>query len=289
MTITKRATTLILAAAVSIAPLAALAHGSDDADKGDDKGRDNGHRFFPVDLRGDIHGLFGGKDGAHMGEDRFDDKHKGEDRPNIAIRADGSLSARIDALTGLKARIENNDRLSAGDKDDLTAAIDLQIAFLEDLKDKLAGGSKTSAELKADFKAALADWKGKALAMPKAAITAAADRVLGIADKMDALGAKLDSRIDDARDSGKDVSVSVDAHADFTAKVDDARADANAALDLVAQVSLGTNDADQIKANREKLVSARAKIEDARMAFKDAREDVKTILDDLGISKDDVK
>jgi hypothetical protein len=290
MTTTKRLAALFLALFIAAAPFATFAN--DENKMGDDNSKgDQGHErgFLDPSQKEIFHGpavkdaksLFRG----HDGNDKNDDKNVNDNNgKGLMVRADGSLTARIDGLTSLKARIESNDRLSAGDKADLTAAIDAQISFLQDLKAKLADGTKSAADIKAEFKSALLDWKGKALAMPKAAITAASDRILAIADKMDDLGDKLDARISEARDAGKDVSASVDARADFSAKVSDARADANAALSLVAQISLTTNDTDQIKANRQKLVDARAKIEDARKALKAARADVKTIADDLDIS-----
>ncbi|MEA2701594.1 MAG: hypothetical protein QOE22_303 [Candidatus Parcubacteria bacterium] len=276
---TNRIFALALAGALVASPLFVFAHdGSDDQGKdsrersGQD-GNDKGDNRGGFDLRGSVNGFFGGRDGKNPG---FVDPIRGEN----GVRADGNVAGRIemriDSLENLIDRIESSDRLSDDQKARMIAGIEAQIDLLQGLQARVDNGESKS-DIKADLKLAL---KGKMLAMPKAGVEAAADRVLRIVDRAETLADRLQARIDD----GKDVSVSVEAHASLVAHLNDAKAEANAAIDLVADLSLDSDDDDAIAENRRILVAARANIEDAYQALKAAREDVQTILDDLDIS-----
>lgn len=287
MTMTNRIPAFVLAGVLVLSPLLALAHGGEDhgRDGKQDKKEEDRGRF---DFRGDVKGFFGGFGNRGDKNRGFVDPIKPK-HGDSGVRADGNVSgrieARIDNLEALIDRINDSERLSDDQKDRMIDGIEAQIALLESLQARVDNG-ESKADIKADLKAAL---KGKVHAMPKAGVEAAAERVLRIVDLGETFADRLEARIDDARDDGDDVSVSVEAHADLMVHLGDARAEANAALDLIADLSLDTNDDDEIAENKRILTAARANIEDAYEALKAARGEVQIILDDLDIKLKDVK
>src|SRR3989344_4648964 len=118
------------------------------------------------------------------------------------------------------------------------ASIDARIDNLERLIDRIED-SESRDTIKADLRLSL---KGKMHAMPKAAVEAAAERVLSIVDRMETLADRLEARINEAEDNGEDVSVSVEAHADLVTHLATASAEANAAIDLIAVEDLDSAD-----------------------------------------------
>jgi len=264
---TSRALSFLVAGLLVAYPLFALANEGEIREERTDKKE---HKLF--DFRGEAK-FFGGF-GNHG-----DKEHKSEGKNFIVGNAEASIDARIANLERLIDRIEASDRLSDDKKAQLITGIEAQIDLLEGLLVRIENGESRE-NIKADLKLSL---KGKVHAMPKAAIEAAAERVLNIVDRLETLADRLEARINEAEDDGEDVSVSVEAHADLVAHLADARVEANAAIDLIADLDLDTEDEDVIAENRRILVAAKDNIGDAYVALKAAREEVRIILDDLGI------
>src|SRR6185369_7011694 len=105
-----------------------------------------------------------------------------------------------------------------------------QIATLGDLKTKIIADASDTVQLRADAQSITSSYRIFALILPKAAIEAAADRVLAVASDMSTIGAKLQARIASSTAVGFSATTTASTYADFTAKIADAQAQANAAI-----------------------------------------------------------
>jgi hypothetical protein len=92
-----------------------------------------------------------------------------------------------------------------------------------------------------------------------------------------ALTAKLQARITAAQAAGSDVSAATTALADFSAKLADAKNQADAAVAETANLSVDNGDKSVLAANNAALKDARAKLVLAEKALKAAEADARTI------------
>lgn len=189
-------------------------------------------------------------------------------------RANQEIERRLDALDRLSGRIEDAKRITLDDKATLTASIQAQIDALVELKAKIEADDSTTT-LKADIESITKGHRIFLLVIPKGAITAAADRVLSVATQMEAFSSKLQARIDGAGDV--DAGALNDLLDDYDAKVADAKVQANAAIDLVADLSVDNGDASVVASNTQTLKDARAKVVAAQQDLKTARQDAQKI------------
>lgn len=222
---------------------------------------------------------FRGEDRPHMASTtRKDDAPKGNGAM-VRDHGEASIDARIANLTKLVARLDEAKRLTTDAKTSLTAMLNSQIDALKALKVKIETEGTTT--LKDDVHSVTTDFRIYALVMPKAAITAAADRIMTITGQMETLADKIKARIDAASSAGTDVTTSQTAYADFTAKIADAKVQAQAAVSLVANLSVDEGDKTKLEANTAALKSAKAKIDAAQADLKAARADIGTILKNI--------
>ncbi|CAN5750714.1 hypothetical protein BH11PAT2_BH11PAT2_01620 [soil metagenome] len=199
--------------------------------------------------------------GAHLGE-----------------RADIHIDARLNALQKLSDHIDGAKRLTDGMKTTLSATLAAQIQQLTDLKEKIGNDTSTSS-MRDDAGKIRPEFRTYALVLPQTAITAGSDRVLTIAAQMDTIGAKLNTRISEASASSSvDVSGAQTAYADYTAKVADAKVQANAAAALVVNLTPDNGDKTIFDSNSAALKSAAADLKVAQQDLKAARADISTIL-----------
>lgn len=201
------------------------------------------------------------------------------DGTKVRSHGDTSIDARIENLTKLVARLGDAQRLSGDAKTSIIATLNTQIDALKALKVQIDTEGTTT--LKDDVHSVTKDFRVYALVMPKAAITAAADRIMTIAGQMETFSSKVKARIDAASSAGTDVSASQTAYADFTAKVADAKVQAQAAISLVATLTPDGGDKTKMDANTAALKAAKAKIDAAQADLKSARTDIGTILKNI--------
>jgi predicted nucleic acid-binding Zn-ribbon protein len=198
----------------------------------------------------------------------------------IIGRADQEIERRIAALNALVARITAAVRVSADEKAQIEADARTQIQNLTSLKAKIDAGTDPTV-LRTDVQSITGSYRIFALVMPKGAILAAADRIKTIVGSMTAISAKLEARIDAVADAGANVSATENSLSDMKAKLADAKVQAEAAIDLVADLSVDNGDKTKAEANRQALMDARTKIrvgmEDLRVARKDAGEIVNAL------------
>jgi hypothetical protein len=228
--------------------------------------------------------------GAHIGSSTGPHMQKqvkdAQDRIDAATMRGGKLvDSRVSMLQKLETRISDMTRLSSDEKDSLSTDITAQINELVSLKAKIGDDTSTSS-IVADIKTIRPDYRSFLLTLPRAALMAAADRELDIAAQMDTVGDKLETRISDAKDDGKDVSASETAYADFKDKVADAKVQAQAAIDLVKDLKADNGDKTELSANLDALKNARAKVKASRQDLVAARKDMATIMQGIGVHVD---
>lgn len=191
-------------------------------------------------------------------------------------RGDGEITSRIDSLNKMIARLNDATRLTPDAKASLSAELTAQITALTNLKTQIDSSATTT--LKTDVQSITKDFRVYALVLPKAAIDAAADRIMTIAAQMETLSTKITARITATQTAGVDVSAAVTAHTDFDAKVADAKVQATAAVNEVANLSVDAGATTTLAANTTALKDAKTKIDAAQADLKAARMDVDTIL-----------
>ncbi|MDB4992385.1 MAG: hypothetical protein JWL75_630 [Parcubacteria group bacterium] len=196
---------------------------------------------------------------------------------NGEVRADNSIDARVGALSKLSARLNDAKQLTAEEKTSFMAMIQTQIDALNALKAKIGNDISTST-MRDDAGHIRTEFRTYALVLPRAAITAASDRILNIAANMDTVGAKLNTRIDAAASSSVNVTAARASYTDYLAKVADAKVQAKAAASLVVNLSADNGNATVYATNTAALKAAAAKLVIARADLKAARKDMSDIL-----------
>jgi hypothetical protein len=195
-------------------------------------------------------------------------------------RANAEIDRRNTVLAKLKAKIDAMKRISTESKTNLKASLDTQIAALGTLKAKISADTDQSA-IKADIASITKNYRIFMVVVPQGAIMATADRINATATLMTDFGSKLQTRISTAKSDGHDVSALETAYADYTAKVKDATVQADAAIDLTADLEPDNGDKSVADANKKALVAARAKVKAGESDLRAARKDALTIIKGL--------
>ena len=187
-------------------------------------------------------------------------------------KADERVDHQIEKLQEQIARVALIERLSAEQKAKITAELTAQLDRLVALKASIATETDP-AVIKEQAKEVASAFRAHALSLPRAAITATADRMMKVVAQMEAFSVKLHTRVDAAASAEASASLSA-----FDAKVADAKAKAQAAASIVADLSADAGDEAAMKANAEALQSAKAKLDAGHADLKAAREDIGDIL-----------
>ncbi len=197
---------------------------------------------------------------------------RGPDGPKMQARGEIRIEDRIKHLEAQIERIGKMERLSAEQKATITAELTAQVTALAALKSQI-GTETDPAKIKELTKSVTKEYRTYAVTMPKAALTAAADRIMKVVGQMESFGAKLSVRVS--------VAGSAEATAllgEYTASVADAKVNAQAAVSLVAGLKADGGDAIVAASNTAALKSAKEKIDAAQASLKDARKDIGEIL-----------
>jgi len=109
----------------------------------------------------------------------------------------------------------------------------------------------------------------------------AGDRIKTIADSMTTIGGKLESRINEAKNSGKDVASLETYLTDYKAKIADAILKADAAINGVSALTPDNGSTAKAAANRAALQTARENIRKGMEDLRAAREDARKIVQGL--------
>lgn len=202
-----------------------------------------------------------------------------EDRQTMEMRvhAAKAVEMRMENLDKLSARIDKLDHLPADVKASLRAHLDGERKGLNSFKGEFGENASTT-NIKARLEAFAKAEHSISVVARQGALIAAANRVLAVGAKIEAIAAKLSARIDVAVTAGADMGTSVTALADIRAKIASSTALAQSAITIAQGVSTtGTTTAD-MKASLAVFKDAHAKIVDAQKALIGVRKDAGTIV-----------
>jgi predicted nucleic acid-binding Zn-ribbon protein len=189
-------------------------------------------------------------------------------------RGHKEIDQRIDSLNKLSARIAELRNVTADQKSQLSGSVSALVASMTGLRSKIDADAASSTALKADVDSITKGNRIYALMIPEINIISAADRVLTIADMMNALGLKVQSRFGTTTPSSSIQS----AISDWSTKVTAARTAAQAAVSLVQPLQPDNGDKTVMASNTATLKAARDKIKEAVKDLNDARKDIKLVI-----------
>jgi len=191
--------------------------------------------------------------------------------------ADKEISARIDSLNNLIAKINGIKNVSATDKTTITASVQNEIAVMTSLKTKIDADTGTTT-LRDDLKSITGDYRVYALIEPQIAILTAADRINQIISLMTIMQNKLQTRISALQSAGKDTSSLTSIMADITAKMADAQTQGSAAITATASLTPDQGNAAVAASNTAALKTGRADIKAGNTDLQAVRKDMETVL-----------
>lgn len=197
---------------------------------------------------------------------------KGGDLAALKARATADIDKRVTRLNAQITRVGDMERLGAEQKASITAELSAQVTTLTALKAKIALDADV-ATVKEDMKTIAKAYRVYLVTMPKAAITAAADRIMNVAAQMEAFSTKLSARVSASTSAEVTTALS-----NMNTKIADAKVQAQAGAALVANLSADNGDTAIAAANAEALKAAKVKIDAAQQDLKTARKDMQTVL-----------
>ncbi|OGF85612.1 hypothetical protein A2Z63_00170 [Candidatus Giovannonibacteria bacterium RIFCSPLOWO2_02_44_8] len=198
----------------------------------------------------------------------------------IKARANEEIDRRIKALDKLLEHVQKMKRVSDAQKNSTASMVAGEKAKLETMRAKIAADTDLET-LKADQRSIAESYRIFALIMPQAAILVAADRIKVIADNLITIGGKLESRINEAKNSGKDVASLELLLADYKAEIANAISKADAAINGVSSLTPDNGDTAKAASNRAALQAAKENIRKGMEDLRAAREDARKIVQGL--------
>ncbi|MFA5933116.1 MAG: hypothetical protein WCV81_02505 [Microgenomates group bacterium] len=181
------------------------------------------------------------------------------------------INRRLTSLTNLEKRVQEVKKLSESNKNNLVLQIQDQITSLNSIKSRIQGDIDL-ATLKDERLAMANQYRIYLLFIPKIHILATSDRIMEISSDMDSLLIKLQTRIDFAKQNGKDVTLMQATVDDIKTKIADANIQAKAAVDLVTPLVPDQGDQVKFTANKQALQDARKKLIAARQDLSSAKQ-----------------
>lgn len=198
----------------------------------------------------------------------------------IIARSDTAIDARITALNDLSTRIGQLKNVSDSEKSTISATVATNVSGLTALKTKIDGETDVTT-LESDEKTITGSFRIYALIIPQGRILASADRAVTIGALLSTVETKLQTRLNDAQTSGKDVSASATLIADMSAKITAANTEASAAAQGVIALKPDNGDKTVAASNHTALVAARAHMKTSTADLATARDDAKAIIKNL--------
>lgn len=192
---------------------------------------------------------------------------------NLKQRADREIERRITSLNRLIDKINGLKKISDSQKAIFIKQIQDEITSLTNLKAKIDADTDL-ATLKTDVQSIVKSYRVYLLFIPKINVLVAADTLDTIADKLDALAAKLELRINTAGDV--DVTKLKTTLDDMKAKIADIRIQAQKARDAVTSLT-----PEGYPGNKGILQEGRQYIVAGKKDVRDARQDAIIIIQGL--------
>lgn len=199
----------------------------------------------------------------------------GKSTAKAVEKAGERIDHQIEKLKKQLTRVAKIERLSEEQKTKITAELTAQIDKLTAFKTSVATETDPTV-IKEHAKALVSEFRAQAVSLPRAAITAAADRMMAVVGQMEAFSVKLHARVDAGTSAEASASLSA-----FDAKVADAKLQAQAVASIVAGLSASSTDEATMKANAEALKNAKEKLDAGHADLKAARADIGTLLKTL--------
>lgn len=198
----------------------------------------------------------------------------------LKARGDKEIETRITSLNKAISSIQAANKLTEAQKTALINSDQTVISNLNALKAKIDSDTDL-ATLRTDVKSVFTQYRVYMLVMPQNNILRASDRIQDVVTNLNALVTKLQSRIDQAKTAGKDVTSMQNNLTDLQTKTADAQKQAQNATDLVSGLVADAGDKTRATANQQALISARADIKLAIQDIQAAWTDAKSIVSNV--------
>jgi len=193
----------------------------------------------------------------------------------LKIAGDKEIDKRLTSLKAIRARLNDIRTLTSTQKTNLVSSIDTEISNLTAQQSKIDADTNL-ATLKIDIKDIILSYRVYALYVPQLRITIAADRVIDLNVKFNAVAVKLNTKIQAYQAKGKDVSALTIAYNDLVAKINNAGTQANNATTVVLPLTPAG-----YPGNKVQLEQGRNNIKSAYSDLKAARVDIRKITNEL--------
>lgn len=203
---------------------------------------------------------------------------------NLINRANQEINRRLTSLNNLLTLISSVKRLSGSEKSPLTDQVQNEITNLTSLQSKIDADTDLTT-LKIDVQSIIKSYRVYALFVPKIHLIVIAEEIIdGINQLNTNIVAKLEFRINKDKTAGKNTTSLETSLADMKAKLIDAQAQAQKALDILIPLT-----PDGYPGNKTQLQMARNSLRLARQDLNTARQDARTIIQGLKKLEDSPK
>lgn len=187
---------------------------------------------------------------------------------NLKQRANTEIARRINFLNELLTKLNRAKKITDTDKASLKSQIQAQIDGLTTLRTKIDQDTELTT-LKADVKSIITGYYIFAFFRVEVSLLFAADRLTTATDNMSVLYTKLQTRINDAKNQGKDTAALEAILSDMQVKINDAKTQYTAVKTELALLT-----AQGFPGNKSTLLDARSKLKlgasDLKAAYQDA-------------------
>lgn len=193
--------------------------------------------------------------------------------------ADKEIERRVTALNEVTVKINGMKRVTNDQKTSLLVQVQTAISDLNTLKAKIDANSDP-ATLKSDKQSIVNSYRVFLLLIPKVNLMAHADLALQLSSQMTTNDTLLETKIQAAKDAGKDVTAVQALMSDRKAKIADAQTQANTALTSVSSLT-----PDGYPGNKPTLLAGRDILKVARKDLSDSYQDLIKMNDSLKAMK----
>jgi hypothetical protein len=190
---------------------------------------------------------------------------------------EGQLTARQQRLSNLTSEVSAASDLTSSDKATLTGDLANETSGIDALVTKVPGDT-TWAELLADAKSMVQQYRVFVVMSPQVHETIAADTATAVCTKLQADEPQIEALINYEQSQGKNVTAAQTAYEGLVAQVSAAQSDVSG----ISAAVLGTSPAGY-PGNASIFSNAHSSLIQARTALKTARSDLHTIVQVLGV------
>jgi hypothetical protein len=195
---------------------------------------------------------------------------------HLQTRGSAEITRRISNLGDALTKLNATSKLSATDKAALVGQVNLELTALANLKTKLVSDTDL-ASARVDVASIVGDYRVYVLMLPKTRMIASSDQTSIVEDKLGAINATLQAKLDTMKTAGKDTTVMQASLDDLKSKTADATTKTTG---MSAQLLVLTPA--QYDANHALLQPFHQSLEAAQVDLKAARDDASSVAASLG-------